>query len=102
MRSRLSPEARAFVADRIRKDNAARAGSTKEHDKRVSPLDSVDSEQLKTNSVDAAALQSHGSNDALRAVTLDHCRESMRGPEQLTPGLRVIGQGLGGSNRNVA
>ncbi len=43
---RLGPEARSYVVDRIRKDNAKRAGSQAEHDKRISPPLSVDAPQL--------------------------------------------------------
>ena len=60
------------------------------------------SAKLATNSVGAAELESHNSDDSQRAVTLDHCRSGMRNPGQATPGLRSIGDILGGSGVQAA
>jgi len=54
--------------------------------------------EIATNSVGGNELKSHGSDDSERAVTLDHCRNSMRNPGQNTHGLRTISNTLGGSS----
>ena len=60
------------------------------------------SAKLATNAVGAAELESHNSDDSQRAVTLDHCRNSMRNAGQANSSLRTIGGPLGGNSLQAA
>lgn len=67
-RRSLTPEERKRARRTTRRENKGRAGSPRDHDRRVSPRGSIEEDQFGTNSVSSRALKTDGSGDQ-RAVT---------------------------------